>query len=164
MPRTALRALLVGALTLVAALTAATLTPASASTWNYVWIQSTTSEVCASATVPADQTPITQEACFEDIRQLWTFETVSSTHYRVRNNGSGKCLSTANGTVVGTPLIQVTCSTAFTQRWSLIGSGFTFRISNQATGSCIQRPNELAGSTLVQGMCNLERTRWQLLF
>lgn len=164
MPRHALRALLVGALTLVAALTAATITPASATAWTFVWIQSTTSEVCAAAMVPADGATITQESCFDDIRQLWTFDTVNPTQYRVRNNGTGKCLSTANGTAVGTVLIQVTCSTAFTQRWSLVGTGNTFRISNLASGNCVQRPNELSGSTLVQGTCNLERTRWKLLF
>jgi hypothetical protein len=164
MPRHTLRALLVGALTLLTALTAATVTPASAANWTFVWMQSTTSEVCAAAMAPANGTPMTQESCVEDLRQLWTFESVNSTQYRVRNNGTGKCLSTINGTTVGTVLIQDICSTSFAQRWTLVGTGNTFRITAVAGGNCIQRPGELAGSTLVQGTCTLERTRWRLLY
>lgn len=157
-----LRVLMVGGMALAAV--AATVTPAGAAPWIGVWAQSTTSEVCAAVLVASEGAQATQEACADDAHQLWTFENVNTTEYRVRNNGTGKCLTTVGGSVVGTPITQNTCSTAFAQRWRLVGSGNIFRITSVANGNCVDRVNEAAGTVLVQGRCTLERTRWKLLY
>lgn len=162
MRRRTFRAVLAMMVTCLAAVAWAT--PASASPWVSVWVQSSFADACASVPSSADGVSPTQESCVDVGSQLWTFDDAGiGGTYRIRNVGTGKCLA-ANGLVSGSPVQQFPCASTTSQRWTLNGSGNTFRIVSVSSGHCLARTDTVLGSPLVHGTCTLLRAQWTLYY
>jgi hypothetical protein len=134
--------------------------PAQASPWQYVFIESQTSGLCAAMLSAADGAAPTQETCLDLAAHLWTFDDSSAGSYRIRNIGTGKCLASAGTTNVQ----QLACNTTSTaQRWLLQGTGNTFRIRVVAGTNCLIRPAGVVGGLLKLGTCSVNQ-QWRLLY
>ncbi|MEV0460742.1 RICIN domain-containing protein [Catellatospora methionotrophica] len=137
--------------------------PAHAASWTSIFLESQSAGTCVAVPDFADGSAATQEICTDVNLQLWNVTEIVTGTYRISNFGSGKCL-TAVGTSTGSPVQQLTCNGASTQRWSGNGSGNALRFTNAATGKCLSRPGKDPGTALIQGSCAVPYALWSLLF